>query len=295
MSTVAAPADRRFRRAHVKPSRKGVKWAGAARVASVSAVAALAAAYGVHRVSAAIVHARVLAVDRIVVKGNERMSRGQVLAVVGGLRGESLIAADLEHWRQELLKSSWVRDAALRRSLPSTVEVVVTERQPVGVARVNDAMYLVDERGTMIDEYGPQYADFDLPVIDGLTLSGTPESAVADQARAELAARVIGALRARPEIARQLSQVDVRDPHNATVLLANDPAVVALGEDQFVERLQNYLELAAGLRATVPDIDRVDARFDNRMFVRPVAKAEKPGARTAEPAAARPNAGRKHR
>jgi cell division septal protein FtsQ len=295
MSTVAAPADRRFRRAHVKPSRKGARWAGVARVAGLCAVAVLASAYALHRLSTAIVQARVLAVDRIVVKGNVRMSRGQVLAIVGGLRGESLIAADLEHWRQELLKSSWVRDVALRRSLPSTVEVVVTERQPVGVARVNGDMYLVDERGTMIDEYGPQYADFDLPVIDGLTLSGTPESAPIDQARADLAARVIGALRSRPEIARQLSQVDVRDPHNATVLLANDPAVIDLGEDQFVERLQTYLELAAGLRATVPDIDRVDARFDNRMFVRPVAKAEKTAPRAAKPAAARSGGDRKHR
>ena len=61
-----------------------------------------------------------------------------------------------------------MRDAALRRSLPSTVEVVVSERQPIGIGRINGELYLVDERGVVIDQYGPQYADLDLPIIDGL-------------------------------------------------------------------------------------------------------------------------------
>ena len=30
-------------------------------------------------------------------------------------------------------------------------------------------MYLVDERGVIIDQYGPQYADLDLPIVDGLS------------------------------------------------------------------------------------------------------------------------------
>jgi cell division septal protein FtsQ len=31
----------------------------------------------------------------------------------------------------------WVRDAALRRSLPSTVDVFISERQPIGLGRIN--------------------------------------------------------------------------------------------------------------------------------------------------------------
>ena len=85
--------------------------------------------------------AHVLKVDRIVVRGNERLSNGEVLAVLSGLRGESLVWTDLDRWRQRLLASPWVRDAALRRSLPSTVEVVVSERQPIGIGRLNDGMY----------------------------------------------------------------------------------------------------------------------------------------------------------
>jgi cell division septal protein FtsQ len=269
MSAVAAPADRRFRRAHVKPSRVRSRWLGRARPPLRYVLATLLLAYGVYLGSNGMAQAHVLHVNRIVVRGNERLSDGEVLAVLSGLRGESLVWTDLDAWRQRLLASAWVRDAALRRSLPSTVEVVVWERQPVGIGRLNDGMYLIDDRGGIIDQYGPRYADLDLPIVDGLSVSATPDGLVTDAPRAELAARVIAALQANADIAGRLSQIDVSDPRDAQVILSGDTAVISLGDDQFLARLQNYLELAPALRDRVADIDHVDVRFENRIYVRP--------------------------
>jgi len=223
-------------------------------------------------------------VNRIVVHGNERLSKGEVLAVLSGLRGESLLWTDLDAWRRRLLSSPWVRDAALRRSLPATVEVVVSERQPIGIGRINGGdMYLVDERGVIIDQYGPQYADLDLPIIDGLA-AVNHDGSLTDERRADLAARLMTALRAKPQVARRVSQIDVADLHNVAVILTGDPAVIQLGEDQFLPRLQGYLELASALRERVADIDYVDLRFDDRIYVRP---ASAPSAlRRGKPAAA---------
>jgi cell division protein FtsQ len=172
------------------------------------------------------------------------------------------------------MASPWVRDAALRRSLPSTVEVAVSERQPIGVGRIKSEMFLVDERGVIIDQYGPQYGDLDLPIIDGLAAAPGEDGALTDEARADLAARVITALKTKASIGRRLSQVDVSDLHNAAVILNGDPALIQLGEDQFLTRLQSYLDLAPTLHERVTDIDYVDLRFDDRIYVRPT-KAEK--------------------
>jgi cell division septal protein FtsQ len=270
MSAVAAPADRRFRRSHVKPSRTRRRWVARAMPLFRYGLAAVVLAYGVHLASNGVAHAHLLRVDRIVVHGNERLSQGEVLAVLSGLRSESLLWTDLDRWRQRLLASPWVRDAALRRLLPSTVDVVLWERQPIAVSRLTDDMYLVDERGAIIDLYGPQYEDLDLPIVDGL--AGAPVTAAGpttDSARAELAARVINALKARPAVARRLSQVDVSDLHNAQVILSGDAAVISLGEDQFLARLESYLDLAPALHDRVAEIDHVDVRFENRIYVRP--------------------------
>jgi cell division septal protein FtsQ len=45
--------------------------------------------------------------------------------------------------------------------------------------------------------------------------------------------------------------------------------MIQLGEDQFLARLQSYLDLAPTLRQRVADIDYVDLRFDDRIYVRP--------------------------
>jgi len=281
VSPIAAPSDRRFRRAHVKPGRKRREWRRIARPLVRYGLTGLALIYGAYRGSSVVAHARVLQIDRIVVRGNERLSNGEVLAVLSGLRGESLVWTDLNVWRRRLLASPWVRDAALRRSLPSTVEVAILERRPIGVGRLNGDMFLVDERGVVIDQYGPQYADLDLPIIDGLSAPPGDGGGMTDEARAELAARLIAALKAKPDIARRLSQVDVADLHNASVILEGDPAVLHLGDDQFLQRLQSYLELAPALRERVPDIDYVDLRFEDRIYVRPSAFAPSASASSA--------------
>jgi len=141
----------------------------------------------------------------------------------------------------------------------------------------------VDERGVIIDQYGPQYADLDLPIIDGLA-AVNHDGSLTDERRADLAARLMTALRAKPQVARRVSQIDVADLHNAAVILTGDPAVIQLGEDQFLPRLQGYLELASALRERVADIDYVDLRFDDRIYVRPASAAS--ALRRGKPAAA---------
>jgi cell division protein FtsQ len=269
VSAVAAQTDRRFRRSHVKPARRKRSWRSITKPLLIWAALMPSLLYGVYRTSLIAAQAHVLQVENITVRGNERLSKGEVLAVLHGLAGESLLWTDLDLWRARLKASPWVRDAALRRSLPSTVEVVVSERQPMGIGRIHSDMYLVDERGVIIDQFGPQYADLDLPIIDGLAAAPGANGAMTDEARADLAARVIAAVKTKPAIARRLSQVDVSDAHNAAVILTGDPAMIQLGEDQFMTRLQSYLDLAPTLRERVADIDYVDLRFDDRIYVRP--------------------------
>lgn len=281
MSQVAAPADKRFRRAHVKPARRR-RWRTIVRHAVLLGLVLTAILFAVYRGSAVVASARMLQIDRLVVTGNDRVPSATVLAAVDGLKGQNLVWTDLEAWRERLLQSPWVRDAALRRSLPSTVEIAVSERLPAIIARIDSRLFLMDEQGMLIDAYGPRYANFDLPIVDGLTMTNPQPGARADAARAGLAARVVAALRADPAIGTRLSQIDVGDPHNAHVTLAGDTAVLYVGEEQFQQRVESYLQLADTLRATVPDIEYVDLRFGSRVFVGPMGR----GRRTAVSVAA---------
>lgn len=275
--TVRVSADRRFRRAAVKPAHKsrGLRIAGWVFVRY--AVALLLVVYACYRASSIVLRGSILQVSRIAVSGNRRLSAGEVLALVGGLRGENILMVRLDGWRRRLLNSPWVGDAALRRVLPSTIEVVVFERTPIGVGRFGSQLYLVDTRGTIIDEYGPQYVDLELPIIDGLQAVSRDGEGAVDETRASLATRLLENLRTRKDLARRVSQIDVADPQDAVVILSGDSALLHLGGERFVERLQAYVDLAPALRARVPEIDYVDLRFDERVYVRPAGSAGREG------------------
>jgi cell division protein FtsQ len=264
MRRVAAPSDKRFRRAHVSPTRK--RWRPAMATLVRVSIAVVVAVSAVYYTVSFVFTTGALSVSRITVEGNARMSRGEVMARLDGLEGAHMLSVDLEAWRERLRTAPWVADATLRRVFPRTVMVVIAEREPMGIGRLNDRLMLVDPEGTIIDEFGPNYATLDLPIIDGLA-SGGPS--LVDGERAMLASRVIAGLQQQPELARLVSQIDVSDLRDAALLLKNDTAVLKVGHEKFAERLQSYLELAPALRERVDGIDYVDLRFDERVYVRP--------------------------
>ena len=268
---ISTPTDKRFRRAHVSPTRRGRRLFVSRKGFMYAALLTVCVVYGGYRVTALILSSDTLTVTRITLTGNARLSDGEMLSLLDGLQGRTMLLVDLDEWRGKLLASPWVADAALRRVLPGAIDVVVSERQPIGIGRVGDALFLIDETGDVIDEFGPHHADLDLPVINGLSPAGGQRAAAAavDRTRAELAARLLSALRERPDLAARISEVDVSDPRDAVVLLKGDTTSIRVGDEEFVERLQSYLDLAAALRDRVPRIDYVDLRFGEHVYVSP--------------------------
>ena len=127
--------------------------------------------------------------------------------------------------------------SALRRVLPSTVEILVSERRPVGLCRLG-AGPVPGRR----DRHG------DRPVRPAVFASSTCRSSTAwcsprrtaerprpsiDVGRAELASRVIAALTRQPaDRAAGCRRSTCRDAHDAVVLLDDDPALLHLGDER---------------------------------------------------------------
>ena len=262
---IAAPADRRFRRSETRPSRRRlghtvgvvVKWGGPAVVflGLVVWCAHLAAT------------SRLLAVQHVSVRGNVRLSVGEIDTLVDGLRGENILQVDLEQYRRRVMDSPWVADVTFGRVLPSTVDVRVKERAPMAIARLGHQLYLVDDAGVIIDEYGAEYRDLDLPIVDGLLSAASANGPLSDPARVHLTDVFLASLDVRDDLRRRVSQVDVSNAHDAVVMFDDDSAWLHLGDAQFAERLNTYLGLVPTLRERFRDIDYVDLRFDERVFV----------------------------
>ena len=201
--------------------------------------------------------------------GMRRLSTREVLDRLRGLRGEHVLNVDLEHWRRQVLSSPWVEYVAIRRVLPSTIEIFVRERQPMAIGRVHDELYLVDSGGNIIDKYGPSYAQFDLPLVDGLSppegrsaAGGRPPRGAGgtrDRRTAERRPAVPQGVADRRERRARRGCDPRRRPRAGPARRRPVPGAAA-----------DVLELAPRLREQVPVIDSVDLRIDGRVYVKPV-------------------------
>ncbi|MPZ16847.1 MAG: FtsQ-type POTRA domain-containing protein [Luteitalea sp.] len=266
---VRAPADKRFRRARVKPARKSRVYLRRLVVGVKLLMGIAFVGLAGERGYALATSSPLLRVQRVEVTGTHYLAENEINAVVDGLQGRNVLLVNLSAWRERLRSASWVKDAQVRRVFPSTVAVAVRERRPIALARLDGELFLIDEDGVVTDEFSPRYAELDLPIVDGLTIVSRDSGLLVDPERAQLAARVTAALAGTPLLDR-LSQLDVSDKRDAVARLTGDQAVLRLGSERFAERLRSYLELVPRLKARVEDIEYVDLRFDERVYVRPV-------------------------
>lgn len=203
----------------------------------------------------------------IEVKGNKFLSEGEVREMLGPAMGSNLISADLDGLRANLAASPWVGGAIVRRKLPDTLLVDVTERFPVALAET-DQLYVMDSSGELIDLLGPRTAGFDLPVIRGL-------GGVSVEVRRDRARRASTLLEDLGELSAEVSEISVDRAGDLMVVLRGDGSVLKLAEPPYRKRVLSFLALRQKLHERCPDAEYFDLRFKDRIYAKPASRDEK--------------------
>lgn len=199
----------------------------------------------------------------IEVKGNKFLSEGEVREMLGPAMGDSLISANLEGLRSNLAASPWVGGAVVRRKLPDTLLVDITERFPVALAET-DQLYVMDASGELIDLLGPRTAGFDLPVIRGL-------GGVSVEVRRDRAHRASVLLDDLGDLSTEVSEISVDRSGDLVVVLRGDGSVLKLAAPPYRKRVLSFLALRQKLKERCPDAEYFDLRFKDRIYAKPAS------------------------
>lgn len=203
----------------------------------------------------------------IEVKGNNFLSEGEVRELLGPAVGDNLVSADLEALRSNLAASPWVGGAVVRRKLPDTLLVNVTERFPIALAET-DQLYVMDASGELIDLLGPRTASFDLPIVRGL-------GGVSVEVRRDRARRANTLLTDLGDLAAEVSEISVDRSGDLLIVLRGDGSVLKLAEPPYRKRVLSFLALRQKLRERCPDAEYFDLRFKDRIYAKPASRDEK--------------------
>jgi len=140
----------------------------AAMVLKVCLVAAMVAGlgYGARRLYVEALTTPRLALKRIIVRGALRAQPRDLVRLAAIREGENIFSFSAADVAARVEENPWVVSAVVRRKLPDTVRIEVTERRPLAIVKMKD-LYVMDESGEVFKKLGPEDR-LDLPLLTGL-------------------------------------------------------------------------------------------------------------------------------
>ena len=169
-----------------------------------------------------------------------------------------VLRADLHRVRAELLQHDYIREARVRRLLPDTLSLEVTERVPTALARLEDGtVRCVDQDGTLFGTAELFSGRPAPPLIRGLKEEG--EDAVKiNLVRLDRYLKLMADLdRIEPQLSPLVDEILLGDSEEVRLILANNGTTVFLGREDFRQRLNLAFDVLDAVRRKDLDAMRI--------------------------------------
>jgi hypothetical protein len=253
-----------------------VSRASSRRLRAAVLALALAAGVGAGALSGETLLARAFperaAQVRLALRGNQHAPAHELAAAAGVGPGVRLAALDLAQVRAGVASHPWVKSVRVAALPPDRLLVAVEEREPVAVAPIGAARWLVDRSGTA---FVPAAEGEALPLLLGAAAPDDPRLAEGVAWLEALAAHGIPA-------PAQLALSDP-DPARAPALAlpagaAAPGARVLLGAGERDAKLARLARLLAAGLPELRAVGEIDLRFGADVILRAPAEAAGPAA-----------------
>ncbi len=186
-------------------------------------------------------------IEKVETKGIEHISREKIERIVKSHTVKTGVwNADLEAIKSDVNKFRYAKNVSVSRVLPDSIQVVVDERIPKAVVRLDGKDYWVDEDAVVLNRVTGEEKDIPF-VMFGWDKENTARAGENNKKRIELY------LNLREEwtefdLAGRVAAVnlsDLNDPQ-AIVIDSGETVTISLGKEEHKKRLQKALEVVAG-------------------------------------------------
>lgn len=200
-------------------------------------------------------------VEMVRVSGIQNANEEEITQSLDIPAGSPIFGVSLEKAREELKRRSWIKDASVKRLLPSVISVAVVERKPAALWQNKKKLYLIDEEGFQIEQ-AAQSSWQRLPLVIG------------EGANTEIRP-LFALLETNPEIAAKVKSATRVGGRRWNLRLGNG-IEVRLPEKSPEAALAILSDLQKNKRILEKSINAIDLRIPEKVFIGlPGADAEK--------------------
>lgn len=253
-------ANRRVRKARI--TRNVARWA--LILALQLAFGALVTVVG-YRAWVRIAASDEFALKRIEFAGARRVKPDTIESALEPYLGGAVFGLDLNVIERAVERDPWVRTASLRRVLPDTLRIEITERTPAAIAVIGGLAHVVDGEGFVIGPTGLHPTD-DLPVLTGLPPADHPGLSETLRQGVALLARL---RRTTPGFVDEISELDLSRRDRITLRTVAPGPLLLLDAERIERNLSRFLDVRPVMQEQLEAADFVDLRWQDRVTVMP--------------------------
>ena len=208
---------------------------------------------------AIIIYTPLFTLQHVEIHGNTYLTEEQITAIGRIHKGEPLFQLQTDAVAQNLMHDLRVESAVVRRRLPDTVEIEVSERKPVATMACDYGYLDLDRNGKVLSVYKNLH-NVPIPLITGMELTGLY---VGDDVSDEYVRDVLYFLNhLNMDTLNQISEINIARP-DAVVAYTNGSVEIRLGK---MERLDEKASLTddfvSDLKTSRHIIEYVDFSYE---------------------------------
>lgn len=227
-------------------------------------------------VTAAVLHqgwlffstADYFAISKVVIEGNEKISRHAILKAAGLDKKRNIFTFDLARAGKKLEDMPRMKEVKLERKFPDCVKIIVSERVPVAMINL-ESFYYVDGEGYIFAE-ADNVTGWDYPVMSGIKKERLLEGEKASFQLIDKGLYFLAMMRERRGTIswKNLSELVFEKDGGLTVYAVGVSIPVHLGKEEYENRLVRAEKVLADLGRKGIRAREIAADFDDRVLVR---------------------------
>lgn len=206
-----------------------------------------------------------LAIKKINVAGVQKITKEEMMELSGLKEGQNLLSFDADEVALKLKANPWVDTVEVKRGVPDTVDIIVRERQPIALVKL-DSLYVMDSHGVVFKRFSAEEDGLDLPVVTGLTIEGMKEDVKGLEGRL---LELITTLTNRNGFdITEVSEINIDPVYGLSIFTLEEGVRLDVGMDRFEEKLASFDKILKTRDGVLKGIEAFDLNNHREVIVR---------------------------
>ena len=195
------------------------------------------------------------------ITGNRHYSDSKITAMMGIKKGDCLLTISVKDISHTLLSNQWIKGVFIRKVLPSTLIVKISEATPTALISDRQGLFLIDEDGMPLARIKGDNGAY-LPVLTGMKLRRDIE-------KIREAIRLIKSLD-RKGILSQKNMVRISATRDYGLVMDLNGEVVRIGFGNYDSKLAHWQSVSQEVKNRQMDVVYLDVTFKEQVVVKPI-------------------------